>query len=382
MNRIRRADLQQLLEPREGPCVSISLPMHLTGRDGMEDPVRLRNLADQAEDALVNRGLRSPSARNLLAPVRALPADNLAWQHRGEAVAIFVAPNFLRVLHASGRIEASVHVNDRFCVRPLLPLITEDDRFFLLAISQNRVRLFEGDAIKLSELEVTGIPRNMNDALKIENADRGEQVHSAMRGSLGKQAAVFHGQGGKPETAKEDLRQFLQQVASVVDRRLMGERVPLVVATVAATLPLWREISRYSYLADGFVAGNPDHLTPSELHAKSWLVAEPAVARRRDWLQQRLNKAEGTRVSAGLRQIVPAAIAGRIDALFLDCTSSRWGRYDAESHSAVIHAAREPGDQDLVELAAVETLRHRGEVIAVPHNNGKSGAEAEALLRF
>jgi hypothetical protein len=64
MDRIRHADLQQLLEHHEGPCVSMFIPMHLTGRDGMQDPVRLRKLADEAEEKLIEFGLPAAKRRN------------------------------------------------------------------------------------------------------------------------------------------------------------------------------------------------------------------------------------------------------------------------------------------------------------------------------
>ena len=42
MDRIHREDLRQLVEWKNGPCVSLFMPMHLSGRDGTEDPVRVR----------------------------------------------------------------------------------------------------------------------------------------------------------------------------------------------------------------------------------------------------------------------------------------------------------------------------------------------------
>jgi hypothetical protein len=382
MDRITRADLELLLAPRRGPCVSLYMPMHPAGRDGLKDPVLLRKLTDEAEARLMDRGLRRPEAQELVAPLRALPDDHAGWQSRGRSLALFSAPNFFKSFRGNGQLETLVHVSDQFTLRPLLPLVSDDDRFFVLAVSQNAVRLWEGDACELQELAVEGLPADLADALKIEDVQRGDQVHSAMRGSLGKQAAVFHGQGGKPETSKENMREFLRQVAAAVDRRLTGEQSPLVLATVGSNVPLWRDVSRYSHLHSDFVAGSPDHLSPHELHAKVWPLVEPALARRQELFRRRMNEADGRRVSCGLKNVVPAAIGGRIDALFLDCTQSRWGRYDAANHAAIVHDQRQPGDQDLVELAAVETLRHSGEVFPLTAATREGAEAAQALLRF
>src|SRR4051794_14532511 len=144
MDRIHRADLKQLVEPRQGPCVSLFMPMHVTDRDATEDPIRLRELADEAEKKLVDRGLRRDEAGKLLTPMRDLLQDIPAWQHRGRSLAFFAAQGFARSFHVAGKLPASVEVNDHFCVLPLLPLVTDEERFFVLALSQNAVRFFEG----------------------------------------------------------------------------------------------------------------------------------------------------------------------------------------------------------------------------------------------
>jgi hypothetical protein len=352
MDRIRRSDLDQLVAPRPGPCVSLFMPMHPAGRDGMEDPVRLRKLTDDAEEALIERGMRRPDATRLLEPARRLPGDELAWQHRGRSLAMFLAPGFVRTYHGNGEIESAVVVNDQFHLRLLLPLVTDEDRFFVLALSQNAVRLLEGNLNELRELTVADLPRHPSEIANIDEGTAG----------------------------KGDQRLYLRHVAAVIDKRLNGERAPLVLATVAANMPLWREASQYSHTLEEFVAGSPDHLAPHELHAKAWPIVQPALASRRELLRQQIF--ETKRAGLGLREVVRAAIRGQVAALFIDCKRERWGRYDPAHDAVEVHSQREPGDQDLVELAAVETLRHSGEVFPLQPQNAATGEAVEALLRF
>jgi hypothetical protein len=380
MDRIRRADLQSLLTRRQGPCVSLFMSLHLAGRDAMQDAVQIRCLADQAESSLIDFGMRRPDALRLLEPIRTLPEDNAAWQHRGRALALFAAPDFFRSFHTDGKLEPAVYVTDQFCLRPLVPLVSHAEHFYLLAISQNMAQLYEGNASGLQKVELKSLPQNLAEAIDLEDLERGEQVHSAMRGALGKQAAVFHGQGGKADAIDGNLKEYVQRVARIVDRYLASESAPLVLATVADTLPIWRASSTYQHLEQNFVAGSPDHLAPHQLHAKSWPIVEPSLARHRDLFRQRLQQADGSKVAFGLDTIVPAAISGRIEALFIDCAMSRWGRYDAQKHAVEVHPDRRAGDQDLVELATAETIRHKGEVFPLAANN--STEPAEALLRY
>src|SRR5438876_2574287 len=83
MDRIRRNDLELLLAPQTGPCVSLYMPTHVKDKNAQDDPTCLRDLCDQAEQTLVDRGMRRPDVLKLLEPIRALPTENLAWQHRG-----------------------------------------------------------------------------------------------------------------------------------------------------------------------------------------------------------------------------------------------------------------------------------------------------------
>jgi hypothetical protein len=380
MDRIHRADLKQLVEHKDGPCVSLFMPMHPADRDAMEDPIRLRGLADDAEKKLINRGMRRGAAGQLLQPLRDLLHDIPGWQQRGRSLAFFAAPGFARLFHIAGELPASVEVNDHFCVLPLLSVVTDAEQFYLLAISQNAVRFFEGDASALRELTVNGMPKNLADALKVESFDRGEQVHSVKWGVQGKEGAAFHGQGGKPETIKQEMREFVGRIAACIDRRLNGEHAPLVLATVEATVPMWREASDYKFVLDAYVAGNPDRLSAAQLHDKAWPLTQPALAGHRKWCEKRLLEAEGTKVANSLRDIVPAAMMGRISALFIDTRRHRWGQYDAANNTCVLHRDREPNDQDLVELAVIETVRQGGDVFDMRPE--ETGAREAALLRF
>ena len=96
MDRFGVADLRRLTEPNEGPCVTICMPTHVAGADGQQDPVRLKNLAEQVERQLAGGWLRAPEARDFVAPVRALPADHDFWEKRSHGLALFLDRKALR----------------------------------------------------------------------------------------------------------------------------------------------------------------------------------------------------------------------------------------------------------------------------------------------
>jgi hypothetical protein len=66
-----------------------------------------------------------------------------------------------------------------------------------------------------------------------------------------------------------------------------------------------------------------------------------------------------------LKEIIPAAHHGRVESLFVAVGVQQWGRYEPGAGTVELHEDRALGDQDLLDLAAVETLAHAGDVYAV-----------------
>ena len=63
----------------------------------------------------------------------------------------------------------------------------------------------------------------------------------------------------------------------------------------------------------------------------------------------------------------------------------QWGKLETNGGDVKLHDAREPGDQDLLDLAAVETLAHAGKVYAVEPDRVPSpsaGSAVAAVFRY
>jgi len=60
------SELRRLTSEEVGPCVTVYLPTHVSGEQGQQDPVRLKNLLQRAEEQFVDGGMRAAEARELL----------------------------------------------------------------------------------------------------------------------------------------------------------------------------------------------------------------------------------------------------------------------------------------------------------------------------
>lgn len=374
--------LRQLTQTQNGLCVTIFMPTHIGGSHSEQDSLRLKNLLQQAEKELISQGMRGASARLILAPARNLLSDSLFWKDRSQGLAMFISTEFFRRYRLPLELEESMSVNQRFHVKPILPMLARP-RFYLLTLSQNRAHLYEGSSRSLEEIEVPQMPESMKEALNYDQAERGSQTHSAMQGARGKQAAVFHGHGGQPEATKGDLASYFRAIDAALHDHLREENVPLLLGGVEYLLPIYRQVASYRYIAEDGVVGNCDYLTPHQLHEKAWPLIEPALQKTQNEAAKKyLHLSDTEKTASAVEQVVPAAFSGRVETLFVDRRARQWGVFDPETNTVQTHADAQPGDDDLLDLAAVQTLLHRGSVYTIEGKQTTLEAPLAALLRY
>jgi hypothetical protein len=377
------SELRQLTEPQAGPCVTICMPTHVAGAEGQQDVVRLKNLAERAEQQLAAGWLRAPEARDLVASVHALSADRDFWERRSHGLALFLDRGSLRRYRVPMRLEEISLVNRRFHLKGLLPMLTSGNRFLILALSQHNVRLFEATEYQIEQVEVSGLPRRMDEALNLDGADRGSQSHFAMKGGKGKQSSVFHGQGGIPDSHKNELAQFFRMIDSALVPVLRDETTPLILAGVDYLLPIFRKACHYAHLAEPALAGNCDHLNARQIHEKAWPLVQPLLTATREQAAAKYRQLAGTgKASDDIREALPAAVAGRVESLFVASDQWLWGVCDSQGQVIDIHETPQPGDDDLLDTLAVNTLLNRGSVYAVKGLEVPSNKPLGAVLRF
>lgn len=204
MDVLSRDDLELLVRQPRSSCASLYMPTHRSGPETQQDPIRLKNLIRRAEESLVAAGIRRPDASEVLRPARELIEDEAFWRHQSDGLALFLRTGWFRCYRLPLRFEEAVVVSDRFHVSPLLPLLSGDGRFFVLALSENEARLLAGTRFAVHEVNVPGLPAGVRDALRYDDPQREVGSHAAERGGPGARV-VLHGQGIGAESQKERL---------------------------------------------------------------------------------------------------------------------------------------------------------------------------------
>lgn len=375
-------DVQRLLADRSPPCVTIYMPTHAASPEGQQDRVRLKNLADEAERRIVEGGMRAPTAREFLARVRAFPRDPTFWNRRRAGLAVFISHETFYALRLPARFDTLTHVGERFLVKPLVALLSQDSRYYVLTLSQNLVRFYEADGAGFAEVDGARVPANMKAALDYTSVDHGAQTHTG-RPARGKEGAVFHGQGGAPDALKDDLRQFFRMVDAAVRPTLDERPAPLLLAGAQPLAPLFREVTTCPRVVDAVLDGNCDYHSEHELHAGAEKVMAPVLRAARDEAARRVARALGEGKGAdNLSEVLDAAHRGKVDTLLVHAAAHQWGVFLREARRAEAHVERRLGDDDLLDLATAETLRHNGTVFAVPQDDLPSPQPLAAAYRY
>jgi hypothetical protein len=376
----RRSDLDALLA-REGECVSILVPTVRAGKEVQQAKIRLKNLLREAEGRLSGNGSRKDEIQSMLRPGHDLLEDEGQWRALEDGLAIFLAPGFSRSFTVPAPVEETLVIGHHFYVLPLLPLTENRSSFFILALSLNDVRFFSADRFSAEEVELPGVPRRLTDAVGTDFEEDTVQMHTVRKGSGG---AIVHGHGtGQAEDEKEEATRFCLRVDAGLRAILGDSRRPMVLAAAEPLASIYRQASHYQALVPGAISGNPELLSGEDLRQRAWKVVEPILRQELDVDLARCRELLGTGLaSIDTREIVTAAFDGRVDTLLVSEGAQRWGSFDPSTRT--VEVADEPanGREELLNLAAGQTVRASGKVHVVPRQEMPEQANAAATFRY
>lgn len=371
-----RSHLESLMGTQAEPCVSIFMRTVRVGREIQQNPIRLKNLIKDAEDRLRKLGVRS--METILKPAYELVNDGGFWRRQGDGLALFLSPEDSQHFSLPTTFEDLVVVADHYHLKPLLPVMSWGEYFYVLGLSQKYVKLFRGGRYSVGEVQLEGVPTSLREALQFDDREPSMQSHSA-----GRTAAVFHGQGLGKDDPKEDIRRYFRKIDDGLHDILRSEQVPLVLAGVDYLLPIYRETSEYPHVMEGGVIGSPERLTVEQLHAQAWEIVEPMFNQQRDAAKARyLSVADTPHGSSDVKRVVRAAHQGRVESVFVAVGEHLWGTWDPTTEAIHIHETPQAGDIDLLDAAAVQTWMHGGNVYAVTPDEVPGGHQLAAALRY
>ena len=362
------------------PCISLYQPTHRRHPENQQDPIRFKNLLAQIEKSLRTHG--AGEIQPLMKPFFELAGNEGFWNHTLDGLAILASRDFFRLFRLQRAVPELAIVADSFHLKPLLRIRQSADRYHILGITRQRVRLFEGNRDVLDEVELApGVPRTVTDALGEELTEPRLTV-SSYGGAGG--PAMRHGHGGRKDQVDLDAERFFR----AVDREIAAEhsqpsKLPLYLAGLPDNQSVFRGVSHNQYLMTEGIDVNPDALSLDELREVAWQVIEPRYLERLDAIveEYQLSRGQGLATDdAG--DAAQAAIAGRVGKLLVAADCELPGRIDAATGEVQLDDLEKADVDDVLDDLAALVARQRGEVVVLPSERMPTNTGLAAVFRY
>ncbi|MBD0361532.1 MAG: hypothetical protein ICV55_01900, partial [Coleofasciculus sp. C3-bin4] len=153
-------ELKTLVEEPKGWSVSIYMPITI-GAEIQQNPIRFKNLIREAESSLEENGLSNKEVSEILQPIQeVVDSDDNFWQQQNDGLAIFLTSGVCHYYSVPLNFDELVVVTDHFHLKPLLPVLTGDGRYYVLALSQQDIRLLECTRSSVREIQLEDVPKS------------------------------------------------------------------------------------------------------------------------------------------------------------------------------------------------------------------------------
>jgi hypothetical protein len=384
MDLLTKDDLDLLAhDDKDGTHVSLFLPTHRVASEDRTDPLRWKKLLQRCETTLAETGLGKSEISDLLAPAWGLHEDSWEWQHMGDGLVMFLGRGEPRSYRLPFSVPELAVVGERYVTGPLLRAITHDSDFLVLALSQRDVRLLQGTAKRVEQVELRDVPSDLREVMERPDSRTDSHARTLKASRGGGAGAVFYGIGAADDDFKhEELEEFLRVVATGLQKALASQRRPMVLVGLEDNISTFRSVSSYGHILDAEVRTNPDGLSPEKLHSLAWPAIECILDEQRTDALDRIGEALAhDRGAATPVAVAEAAAQGRVETLFVAADPFCWEQLPA---GEVVRLGGDGafGHVELVDRAIADTLSAGGHVYAVDYPTVKGDSDLAAILRY
>lgn len=379
MIQLSQSELQKLATASNYPCISIYMPAEKAGAETRKNSIRFKNLLSEAEEKVAEMFDKSALTEPLQSAESYIENYDF-WQHQDCGLAFFIDRSGVKYYRLPSSFAELVMVGESFHLKPLLPVIANDSKFYLLALSQNQVRFFFGSHYSINELKLPeNVPPSLAEALKYDDPEKQTQFHTGDAGG----SPIYHGQGVGTTDNKDEIKRFFHKVNDGLTGVLQEENTPLVLAGVEFLLPIYHEANSYTNLLEEGVIGNPENISAEELHQQAWSIIEPLlIAQRKEAIDQYYNLSGTGEATQKLEEIVPAAVNGQIDTLFVRANTQKWGKFEQQENKVTVYNEAEDSSVDLLDLAATNTFFQGGKIYVMDEDKMPEDTLMMAILRY
>lgn len=365
-------------------CVSIYLPMHKKGKEQNEHLAQenLKKCIKKVNKTLKKYLLSKEEINNYLKPIEALIADSELWRNPSNGLAIFLDKKGMNYYTLPIEFETKTQVASNFYLTPLLPLYENDEIYYLLELSQDYVKLYEASRYGLTNLHIKSLaPDNLEKAVGYDYKQKMLQLRS-LQDSYG--AGAFHGHGEGIDDERKELSTFLRAIDKGINKAIKNKKAPLVIASTNSLFNSYKQVNSHENLYGENCKGDPEFKNKTVLHKASWELIKPYFEDNKIKQINQFHELYSTpKISYQLNEIIPAAISGKINTLFVEKNKDAFGIYNQENGKLIFNKKKDIKNNSLTNLAAIQTFIKGGKVYLLDKEKMPvQGEPLNAIFRY
>ncbi|MEX0593547.1 MAG: hypothetical protein WD115_02135 [Balneolaceae bacterium] len=370
---MKKETLDRLVQSREAINLTLTLPTFKKGEEVQQNPIRFKNLLNEAETELERAGCSKQEAERMLREPRENLDDLRFWNHTDRGLVLYLNESIYEIFQLPYELPEQVYVQDHFMVTPLIPMTSLSGSWSMLAISPKNMRLLRCTRDDVHDITPNDIFTSVESFLD-EKPEVHRQFHTAGSGMF------TH--GGNDDDGKTALRKYLHGVEESVTRILNRSDEPLLLAGTEEAAVLYRSMNKYGRLLDPIVTGSTDDRSDQELRDAGWSLIQEQFLKEMHQSLAKLDSIDSETFTNHLETIVQSTVMGRTDTLFLAMGEQAWGAYDPDANTVHYRNGDHRGATELMNWTAIQAMEKGARVYVLPKEEMPDASSALALFRF
>lgn len=361
-------ELKALISTRADACISIYVSTTPQTQQVSASRIAYGNLVKTAIEQLESGEFDKRRRIRLEAELIALTEDEDFWRLQAHSLAVLATPDSIRTFRLATAVTDTVQVADRFYLKPLLRAIAFPQTAFILALSENAVRLIEIFAdLPPSPVRVPDLPKSAADA-----------VGRASINNLTQNTRIANAEG---QTVL--LRQYARKVDAALRGVLGGRDTPLILVATDPLAPIFRNLSSYPALLSEGISESADRLTEAELAS----AARPILDR---YYKEQIDEARALfearsndrRATTNIGEVARAATNGAIEFLMVDIDHVAPGTVSDTDGAVTFATSPNAANYDIADEIAGRAIMTGARFLGVRQTDIPGNAQVAAILRY
>lgn len=361
-----RRDVETLAAIRDPGCVSIYIPTSTKPTDSERARIELKNHVRSAIEQLKATGADESLVSAITSSINDYVDDPDFWAYQSCSLALFVNGSVSRSYRLPNDLGSTCDVFDRFYIKPLLRAVSFPRSAYVLALSQNSVRLLEVTAeFPVSVVEVPDLPRDMESA---NDLDANNPRDAKARGEVDE---------------KVRIREYARAIDHALRPVLAASSRPVILAGAEPIASIFRSVCSYPQLADEVISGNPRDRSDDDLADAAREILSGRYESERAALKDNMQTlAAQEKAVTAVDAVARAATYRAIDTLLVDVDHPIFGTIDEDSGEVTLADAEEATRYGIVDEVVRRAMLSDARIFAVHPDDIPDGSAMAASLRF